>query len=100
MNKTLLPLVLIMIVFNFSCKKEKTAAKINIEGFQMFDPQGNEMGSIGSDDNDWELTDWSTLSSFEQSILNSSDNVNTSTLIRSMIINNSHTHQKHTSISF
>ena len=69
---------MILIFFTQACKKSANdQKKITIEGFQFFDALGNPLARIGPADNDWLFVNWSSLSSFEQSLLNSADNVNT-----------------------
>ncbi len=77
MNKNIfLLLTMIVVIFNMTCKKSETNKRIKIEGFQLFDNLGNSYGRIGPADNDWQFINWSTLSSFEQALLNSTDSVN------------------------
>lgn len=68
-------LTMIVVIFNMTCKKSETS-RIKIEGFQLFDNMGNSFGRIGPADNDWQFINWSSLSSFEQALLNSTDTVN------------------------
>lgn len=70
-------LTMILTIFNVACKKSDENVKIKIEGFHLFDGIGNPMGRIGPVDNDWQFINWSSLSSFEQSLLNSTDDINT-----------------------
>jgi len=77
MNKNIFLLsTMILAIFNMACKKSETN-RIKIEGFQLFDNLGNTIGRIGPADNDWQFINWSSLSSFEQALLNSADTVNT-----------------------
>jgi hypothetical protein len=77
MNKNIFFLLtLVMVIFNMTCKKSETNKRIKIEGFQLFDNLGNSFGRIGPADNDWQFINWSTLSSFEQALLSSTDTVN------------------------
>ena len=46
-----------------------------IQGFQVTDALGNDIIHYGPNDNDWEIREWSSLNSAEQTILNFSDNV-------------------------
>lgn len=77
--------VMIFVVSIVACKKTNDDPKIKIEGFQLFDQLGNTLQRIGPPDNDWQLLNWTALSSFEQSLLNSvpdfnMDNTNPSTV--------------------
>ena len=76
-------LLLIAMALPFSCNKdEEKKEEIIFEGFQLRDALGNPFGTIGDAADDWQILDWSQLSSGEQSFLNFSDTVdlaNTST---------------------
>src|SRR5215212_4482848 len=69
--------LLLTIVFSACKKPEKDPDPINIEGFQLIDAVGNFMGRVGPADNDWQLVQFSTLNTLEQSLLNSTDTTNT-----------------------
>src|SRR5436189_3509945 len=78
MNKFSRSLIIILSIFCVACKKSDDKIKIKIEGFQLFDALGNSITRIGPPDNDWQFMNWSSLSPFEQSLLNSVDNGNMS----------------------
>lgn len=78
MNKNFCLLIMIVLcISSLACKKAGDEVKIKIEGFQLFDAQGNLMAKVGAPDNDWQFINWSSLSLFEQSLLNSADDVDT-----------------------
>ena len=59
-----------------SCKKPGKENKINISGFQLIDHFGNYINRVGLADHDWRFVPWTSLSSFEQSLLNTADGLN------------------------
>jgi hypothetical protein len=70
-------LIVILTLSSFGCKKSESETKIKIEGFQLKDALGNHITRIGPPDNDWQFIPWTSLSAFEQSLLNSPDTSNT-----------------------
>ena len=66
-------LIMVMVMVSPSCKKPGKENKIDISGFQLIDQFGNYMGRVGPADNDWTFLPWTSLSSFEQSLLNTAD---------------------------
>ncbi len=58
-------------------KRLRIIQRLRLKGFQLFDPLGNSLQRIGPADNDWQLLNWSSLSPFEQSLLNSAEDLNT-----------------------
>lgn len=83
--KLLIVFILALLLTISACKKEFNKEVIKIEGFALKDNLGNQFGVIGNADDDWKISNWSSLSAKEQSFLNFSDNIDlTNTMVTTL----------------
>ncbi len=75
--RPILYILILSCVLHINCKKLNLAS-VNIEGFVLTDNLGNQYGTHGSTADDWKISDWNSLTVFEQTFLGFNDNINMS----------------------
>ncbi|MGH2552346.1 MAG: hypothetical protein ACRDEB_01450, partial [Chitinophagaceae bacterium] len=74
-------IVTILLILLACSKDKKDKDVVNISGFVITDNLGNQIGVIGDASDDWQIRNWSELSTKEQTFLGFPDNIDLSNTV-------------------